>query len=141
MSLAVAQSVNKFAKAATDKNSRQAIIEAVGDLDGIKVMQNMVLVATYIRPEKTRGGLLLPESAIEEDIWQGKVGLVLKLGPVAFESDNSDFDRFAGISPKLHDWCVYRVGDAWDITLRGVHCRLVADHNVRLVIDDPEEIF
>ena len=138
-----AATVTKFARAAVDKTSVETILETVGDLSTIQVMQNMVLVATYIRPEKTKGGLFIPESSIQEDVWQGKVGLVLKLGPTAFVDDEEQ--RFGEgeykVTPKLHDWCVYRVGDAWDLTLRGVACRLVADHNVRLVINDPEEIY
>lgn len=137
MSLVLPHStISKFSKA---PDAKEAIIEAVGDLDSIKVMQNMVLVATYIRPEKTSGGLYLPDSAIDEDVWQGKVGLVLKVGPIAFKSDEDN--RFAGAWPAVHDWCVYRVGDAWDLTLHKVPCRLVADHNIRLIINDPEEIF
>lgn len=130
------QSISKISKAADPK---QAIRDAVGDLDTVEVMQNMVLVATYIRPEKTVGGIIRPDSVIDEDIWQGKVGLVLKCGPVAFKLDEDD--RFGDVYPGVYDWCVYRVGDAWELTLRGVACRLVADHNIRLIINDPEEIF
>lgn len=135
MGLAVPQTVKKF----SEVQGKGAIIQTVGSLDSIKVMQNMVLVATYIRPEKTSGGLYLPDSAIEEDIYQGKVGLVLKMGPAAFE--DSDEPRFYGQKAKIHDWVVYRVGDSWDLTLRNVHCRLIRDDNIRLVINDPEEIF
>lgn len=118
---------------------KETILETVGDLDSIQVMQNMVLVATYIRPEKTKGGLFLPESAVEEDIYQGKVGLVLKLGPTAFIDQEEN--RFGNLRANVHDWCVYRVGDSWDLTVRGVHCRLIRDSNIRLVVNDPEEIF
>lgn len=123
----------------SESQGKQTILDTIGDLASIQVMQNMVLVATYIRPEKTSGGLYLPDSAKEEDIYQGKVGLVLKLGPTAFVDQEEN--RFGDLSAKLHDWCVYRVGDAWDLTIRGVHCRLIRDSNIRLVVNDPEEIF
>lgn len=136
MSIVTARKTQDIARAGDKK---AAILEAIGDLSNIKVMQNMVLVATYIRPETTSGGIVLPDSALDEDVWQGKVGLVLKLGPVAFETEDGD-GRFY-VKPNIHDWCVYRVGDAWDITVNKVACRLIADQNVRLVIDDPESIF
>lgn len=128
------KTIGAFARASDPK---QTIIDTVGDIDSIKVMQNDVLVATYIRPEKTSGGIIRPESALEEDIYQGKVGLVLKLGPAAF----NDEERFGTTYPRLHDWCVYRVGDAWDITVKQVPCRVIRDTNIRLVVNDPEEIF
>lgn len=127
--------IKKFA----ETQGKETILETIGNLDSIKVMQNMVLVATYIRPDKTKSGLYLPDSAVEEDIYQGKVGLILKLGPTAFEDEQEN--RFGNLRAKEHDWCVYRVGDSWDLTIRNVHCRLIRDDNIRLVINDPEEIF
>lgn len=129
------QTIRKFA----ENRGKEAIIKAVGDLSSVVVMQNMVLVATYIRPEKTNSGLYLPDSALEEDVYQGKVGLVLKLGPTAF--DDGEENRFGDLRANVHDWCVYRVGDSWDLTLRNVPCRLIRDSNIRLIINDPEEIF
>lgn len=129
------QTIKKFA----ETKGKEAIIGAVGKLDDITVMQNMVLVATYIRPEKTTTGLYLPDSALDEDVYQGKVGLVLKMGPAAF--DDGDETRFCGLKARIHDWCVYRVGDSWNLTLRKVPCRLIRDSNIRLIVSDPEEIF
>ncbi len=126
-------------KQLSETPGKDTIIDIVGDLDDIVVMQNMVLVATYIRPEKTHSGLYLPDSALDEDVYQGKVGLVLKMGPTAF--DDGDENRFGDLKAKVHDWCVYRVGDSWDLTLRKVPCRLIRDSNIRLIINDPEEIF
>ena len=136
MNLVMPRTVKSFA----EKPTKEFIIEKVGDLSNITVMQNMVLVATYIRPDQTEGGLFLPDSAIEEDVYQGKVGLVLKMGPAAFE-DSVDEPRFYGLRANLHDWVAYRVGDSWDLTLRGVACRLIRDSNIRLIISDPKDVF
>jgi len=129
------QTIKKFSQA----QGKEAIIEGVGDLSNITVMQNMVLVATYIRPDQTSGGIHLPDSVLEEDIYQGKVGLVLKMGPAAFE--DGDEPRFYGLRANVHDWVVYRVGDSWDLTLRQVPCRLIRDDNIRLIISDPKDVF
>jgi co-chaperonin GroES (HSP10) len=130
------KTIAKFSRA-TD--AKKEITDALGDLEAITVLQNMVLVATYIRPEKTKGGLFLPDSAKEEDVYQGKVGLVLKMGPSAFE--DLEEDRFRGVRAFVGDWVVYRVGDSWDLTIRDVPCRLIRDSSIRLIVDDPETIF
>jgi len=45
-----------------------------------------VLVMQYIRPEgtRTRGGIILAAQTLKEDEYQGRVGLVLALGPDAY---------------------------------------------------------
>ena len=45
-----------------------------------------MLCAIYIAPEKTAGGIIRPQSNIDEDIHQGKVGLIVGVGPLAFQS-------------------------------------------------------
>ena len=126
------QSIDKVSQSADPKS---AMVKAVGDLSGIEVMYNMVLVATYVRPSLTRGGIIRPDSNVEEDVWQGKVGLVLKLGPNAFESDD-EFD-FKGQKADVGDWCVFKVGDAWQLTVGQWPCRLVRDSSIRLKLNDP----
>ena len=39
----------------------------------ISVLGTNVLIATYIRPEKTAGGIILPDRSKDEDVYQGKV--------------------------------------------------------------------
>ncbi|MDE2467166.1 MAG: hypothetical protein KGL35_00040, partial [Bradyrhizobium sp.] len=78
----------------------------VGKLvDDIEVLGAQVLVAAYIRPERTAGGILLPDvpnSTRAEDEYQGKVGLVLKCGPLAFVED--DKHHWGSRIPKAGDW-------------------------------------
>jgi co-chaperonin GroES (HSP10) len=114
---------------------KKAMIDAAGDLSGIEVMGNMVLVATFVRPSKTRGGIIRPDSNVEEDVWQGKVGLVLKAGPLAFASDD-EFD-FGDQNVSVGDWCVFKVGDGWQLTVGQWPCRLVRDSSIRLKVNDP----
>ncbi len=49
------------------------------------LQRNRCLVATYIQPSVTKGGVIIPTSTQEEDRWQGKVGLLLTVGPSAFD--------------------------------------------------------
>lgn len=49
-----------------------------------------VLCLMYVRPERTKGGIILTHDTRREDVTQGRVGLVLQLGPEAF----SDQEKF-----------------------------------------------
>lgn len=120
-------------------NTKEGILEAIGDISGEEILFNNILVGIYIRPEKTRGGILLPQSATDEDNYQGKVGLVLKKGADAFKSDeNIDFGTQ---NVEVGDWVVFRVGDGWPLAIRGTACRMITDRAIRMKIKNPEDIF
>lgn len=100
-----------------------------------------VLCAIYIRPPMTKGGVFLPENKgpMREDEHQGKVGLVLKMGPVAFTDDAEH--KWNGVVPKIGDWVVYRVGDTLPISLGAQKCRVVDEGCIRGIVDDPDIIY
>lgn len=135
MSIAVQQ----IAALSRSTNPKEDLIKAAGDLSGLDVMHNQILVATYIRPEKTAGGIIRPNSNLQEDEYQGKVGLVLKIGPTAFV--NGDDIDFAGQKVSVGDWVVYRVGDGWQVTINKLPCRLLTDRAIRLRVTKPEDIY
>jgi co-chaperonin GroES (HSP10) len=117
------------------ENPKLEMIKKVGDLSKISVMYNMVLVAQYVRPNKTKGGILLAQQTLEEDVWQGKVGLVMKLGPNAFQDDQDM--SFYGQKAEVGEWVVYKTGDAWQLQIGEWPCRLVRDSSIKLKLDDP----
>ena len=116
----------------------QAIRAAVGDISGIELTGVQVLVGTYIRPKKTGGGIILTDKYRDEDLYQGKVGLVLKVAPGAFE-DGSDA-KFYGFKAKVDDWVVYRVADSWSLTVNGHHCRIIEDVHLRIRVPNPDMV-
>ncbi len=136
MSIAVAKKLEVLSQA-TDP--RMAIIKAVGDLTDQKVFSDMVLVGTYIRNEKTSGGIIMPKDTVAEDIWQGKVGLVLKAGPLAYAEWETDEER--GKAAQIGTWVVYAIKDGWGITLNGTPCRLIPYERIRMRITDPSMVF
>lgn len=117
------------------ENPKLEILKQVGDLSGITVMYNMVLLAVYIRPQMTKGGIIRPDSNQEEDVWQGKEGLVLKLGIDAFEDDNDT--SFNGQRADIGEWVVFKVGDAWQVQIREWPCRLVRDSSIKMKVKEP----
>jgi len=120
-------------------DARAALKMNVGDLDGITVFHNYVLVATYIEPAKTSGGILLPEKRLDESRYQGKVGLVLKVGPIAFKSDA--LNDFGGLNVEPGDWVLFRPADGQELFIRGVSCRLIEDKLIKLSVSSPEVVF
>lgn len=51
----------------------------------MSLQRNRCLVATYIKPSVSSGGIIIPGMTQEEDRWQGKVGMLLAVGPSAFD--------------------------------------------------------
>jgi hypothetical protein len=131
-----ASTIEKIAQAADPK---QAIITAIGDLSGMRVAGDLVLVGTYIRPEKTTGGIIRPREVIQEDEWQGKVGLVLKTGPLAYADWEDDPEKGSMAEPG--GWVVYAIKDGWPVQINGVACRYVPYEKIRARVDNPAMVF
>lgn len=131
--------INNLSEARTPEEFKSKVMEKIGDLSEIEIPYNQVLLATYVRPEKTKGGIIRTASNVEEDIFQGKVGLILKVGKDAFR-DDGDY-VFNGFSFQPGEWGVFKVGDAWSVSIKDVPCRIVRDTNIRLKIKTPDIVF
>ena len=110
------------------KDPRDEILDQIGDLSGYEIGLKQVLIATYRRPEKTMGGIIMVESNLREDLFQSKAGLVIKVGTGA---------TFNGAPIKLHDWVVLRPSDCWALEVNFVHCRHVFDDQIKARVSDP----
>ena len=117
----------------------KALLKELGNISGVEIFNNQVLVAVYIRPEKTRGGIILANQTRDEDRYQSKVGLLVKRGDAAFKDDTNTW--FANTKFALNDWLVYRPSDGWQITINGVLCRLLADTEIRGRVDNPDRVW
>jgi len=107
----------------------KALTDELGNLDDIEIFNNQLLIATYVRPEMTASGIMLPGATRDEDKHQGKVGLVVKKGPEAFEDPENRW--FKGLKVNVGDWVFLRVTDGWSINVHGVPCRMVDDTDIR----------
>jgi co-chaperonin GroES (HSP10) len=117
----------------------KVILDEIGDTSKVEVFNNQLLVAVYIRPEKTKSGLLLPGQTRDEDKFQSKVGLVLKKGPSAFQDTSGEW--FQDIDIDVNEWIIMRSSDGWSITVNGVLCRMIDDMNVRGRVDHPDRVW
>jgi len=137
--MAVVSATRIIAQVSASKNPKLEIIKLIGDLSSVEVKFNMVLLATYFRPEKTSGGVFLPDENKAEDEWQGKVGLVMKLGPMAYE-DDAETD-FGGEKVEVGEWAVYKIGDTWSLNINGYPCRMIRDSSIKMTVKDPNMVF
>lgn len=118
---------------------KKAIVDAVGDLSGFELFSGWILLGSYIRPEKTAGGIIRPGINVDEDQWQGRVGLVLKKGPLAFQDDqNTDF---AGQDVNEGDWVAFNLNDSRALQVNKTACRLIQDTKIVARVSDPEMVF
>ena len=139
-------------------------------VEGIELQRNRCLVATYIRPNITGGGIILTDKTSEEDRWQGKVGLLLKVGPTAFDYEElheradalmdeaaeagteMSVDDARGIAasalglPRVGDWVAYRTSETHEVGIEvapGIcaSCRQIYDESIVMVCADPSKIW
>lgn len=129
---------NTATKLSTPDPKRE-ILEKLGDLAGVEIARKEVLLAIYRRPNVSPGGIAFTDNTLKEDVYQGKVGLVVKIGPGC---------EFPTLNIQLHDWVVFRPSDTWAFDLSThtnaltrtdfVTCRLAFDDQIRLRIANPQ---
>lgn len=123
------------------EDPRDVIWNSVGeDLALVEPMNQQVLVATYIRPAtRTASGLEIAAEAVDEDRYQGKVGMVLKKGPRAFVDDGPL--KFYGQNVEPGDWVVYRASDGLKGMIGDREVRFIPDVYIKGKIQHPDAVF
>lgn len=115
------------------------LLQKLGDVSDVDVFNNMVLLAVYIRPQKTKSGIFLTDKTTDEDRFQSKVGVLVKAGPNAFKDANGVWFNEANI--QVGDWLAYRPSDGWSVTINNVLCRMMDDTAVRARIQHPDTVW
>jgi co-chaperonin GroES (HSP10) len=119
---------------------RQALLDQTRRYaDAIKPLGARVLIATYVRPEKTAGGIIMTERTRDEDSFQGKCGLVIALGPLAFKDDENH--AWGDLKPKVGDWVLTNIGDTRRLQVGQNPCRFVEDVHVQCIVDEPDSVW
>lgn len=118
---------------------KKDILDRLGDLSGIELFNNQILCAVYVRPNKTKSGIYLSDKTVDEDRFQGKVGLLVSAGPEAFNDTSGQW--FNDVNFNVHDWLVFRPSDGWSITVNGVLCRIMSDTQVKARISSPDQVW
>lgn len=114
---------------------KQAMLKALGAFKD-QVLHSQVLVMTYVQPLRTAGGIILTSKTIEEDRFQGKVGLVIAKGPGAFV-DQGEVAKFFGTMIEVGDWVLTRPADGMELFFNGCSLRLFQDVNILAKVAEP----
>lgn len=111
--------------------------EILKHLKGInhQVFHSQVLVAHYIQPARTKGGIFRTDNAVQEDRFQGNCFLVIGLGKGAFKDDN--IAQFNGDKLKVGDWVMAVTADGAALYINSVPCRIFSDTRILMKVEDP----
>ena len=150
MTVTSARKLSEIAeKIASGADPRRTIIDGIGHkaISEFEPTLNYVLVGTYVRSEKTKGGIIKGgDRTRAEDRFQGKIGLVLKLGPSVNAPDRKAL--FGGEDLAVGDWVMYRTSDANEFffvdakhELEGSSARVIEDVLIMARVADPESIY
>lgn len=121
------------------ENPKREILKWAGSLKDISIKGDRVLIGTYARPQKTAGNIILPDSQLAENRWQGMVGLLLACGPSAFKYDGSY--AYEGEPPEVGSWVVYKPAESTEVAWRKMSCRIMRSDSVIATIRDPQLIY
>jgi len=151
-----------------DVDPKQEIIKDCAELlASFQIRPYDVLLVMYQREliagdKRLRSGIFLPDNGVgtmREDTYQGKIGLVMKIGASAFtdEPDVKEPDgkvivgkhTWKGFRPKVYDWVAINVSDSsfgfelpklpWLSSGRKV--RTVDENMVRMIVQEPDVIW
>jgi hypothetical protein len=110
----------------------------------LRVYHNWIITATYYMPDWDELGatgvkFYRSDKQHDEALWQGKVGLVIGKGPMAFLDD--EHVRFYGQNVEIGDWVQYDIMEGRQFTLDRVHCRRLKDTQVVMNVPDPRLVY
>lgn len=103
----------------------------------LRAVGHDIIVAVYDRAgKKTAGGIIIADTN-EEDRHQGKIGLVLSVGPMCAKHPDW-LDWFGGTPPKVGDWVGLNIRDGHSFLLGKSTCRSVEWKYLRMQLDVPD---
>lgn len=126
-------------RAVHDTDPKQQLLDKLKGSELPRMMGARVLVATYIAPEKTRGGLYIPDKTRDEGAHQGKVGLVVGMGNLAFQDDGAH--SWGDARPAIGDWVMFNIGDTRRMVLGKTECRWMEDVHVAGILSEPDIVW
>ena len=124
-----------FKALAACEDPRKEIKKWCGSLAKEKILGDRVMVAVYGRPEKTAGGVYVSDSQIQEDQYQGCVGAVVALGPLAFVYDGQF--KWEGDKPKVWDWVLFKPANGYQYAFRKACIRIFPSCTIEAIVSDP----
>lgn len=125
-----------FKSLASCEDVSKEIKKWCGSLAKEKVLGDRVMVAVYGRPEKTAGGIYVSDTQIQEDQYQGCVGKIIAMGPLAFVYDGQF--KWEGDKPKIGDFVLFRPADGFQCAFRKACVRIFRSDSIQMIVSTPE---
>ena len=129
---------NAFGKGTENKNAddpseiKESSLERLPQPTGYRV-----LIIPYYPSEKTKGGIIVPDSVRERESFATVAAYVVKLGPDAY----SDAQKFpSGPWCKEKDWVLIGRYSGNRFKVEGLEVRIINDDNIIATILDPTDI-
>jgi len=114
---------------------KDVLLRALGKID--QVTRAQVLVATHPGAKYHTGTKILrTDTDLLEQRFQGSVGLVVAMGPLAFV--DAPGASFGDVRAKVGDWVLARPADGLELFINQVPCRLFEDANILMVVSNPD---
>ena len=149
--------IYKLAELDGPEKQKQQIFKDLGNMKDFELLDDDLLVATYVDSEVAASGkradgssfvLYKPQSSTQEARYQGKVALVVALGPTAFQY-HANGQPYEGKKVKVGDWVVIHPSDGREIFLKDpksagneyVACRRIHWSNILMRVDDPRRVY
>lgn len=121
------------------EDPKQAVWNALGDsLNDQPLYSNNVLLITAPIMGKSRGGIIFTDPTKKEERFQGKIGMVIKVGEVAF--NDSEIWPNEHTRPTVGDWVVYRNADTHECAINKYSCRFIKDYLIIMKVSTPDAI-
>ena len=96
-----------------------------------------IIVLPFKMDEKTKGGIVITESALERQQVGSQCGLVLAMGPQCYK----DKERYPdGPWCKVNDWVVFARYAGSRIQIEGGEIRLLNEDEILATVQNPEDI-
>ena len=131
--LILPQGFNKKPKVKEEKKEEEGpALDKVPQATGWRMV-----VLPFKGVEKTKGGLLLTDKAIEEQQLTTNVGLILNMGPDAY-ADKNKFPN--GPWCKKGDWVVFARYAGSRVKIEGGEIRIPNDDEVLAKLKDPKDV-
>jgi co-chaperonin GroES (HSP10) len=99
----------------------------------IKAVGHQVVTVIWMPPAKTKGGIYLTDDQKDESIWQGKVSLVVAVGPDAYNG---------GVHARCEegDWIVTNPIAGQKLRVNNAYVRIINDDQVLAVVNGPQGV-
>lgn len=105
--------------------------------------RDLVVCATYYLPAfdimSNGQRFYRSESSQDEALWQGKVGLIIGMGPLAFKDEGAL--KFGDMKFEIGDWVQWDIHDSRQFTVNRIHCRWMRDIQIIARVNDPRLVY